>query len=276
MNGDELTAVWRALADETRRQILDELRKRPQTTGALCRPFRLSRYAVMKHLGILERAGLVVVRRQGRERWNHLNAVPIQQIYERWVRPYAAGWAESLVNLKGHVETKAGEIMSNSAMSNNSKGRSDFGVVQIELEIPIQAKPSRVWQALMEETSRWWHKDFYTSPSAKGFIIEDRLGGRVYEDWGDGSGQMWYSVIGIHPPHMLMLQGLLTSAFGGPAITILQLDLRASGKTTVLRLSDTIFGQVGDEKSSQTREGWLMLFDGGLRAYVEGSLDSQK
>ncbi len=264
VKNDDLNLVWRALADDTRRRLLDALRDKPLTTGELCRPFKVSRYAVMKHLAILEQAGLIVVRRQGRERWNHLNAVPIQQIYERWVRPYAGVWAGTLVNLKGHVEeTKGGN-----PMSDNPKTRSEFGVVQIELEIPIQAKPARVWQALVEETSQWWHKDFYTG-DAQGFVIEPRLGGRVFEDWGDGAGQTWYTVIGLNPPKFLMLQGLLSPAFGGPATTLLQLDLQGTGKTTVLRLSDTLFGCVGDDKLGQTREGWKTLFDDGLRAHVE-------
>jgi uncharacterized protein YndB with AHSA1/START domain len=154
-------------------------------------------------------------------------------------------------------------------MSDTAKTRADFGVAAIELEIPIKAKPARVWQALIEETSQWWQKDFYTSAAAKGFVIEPRLGGGVFEDWGDGSGQMWYSVIGINPPSFLMLQGLLSPAFGGPATTLLQLELKGTGKTTLLRVSDTIFGRVGDEKLTQTREGWKMLFDDGLRAHVE-------
>src|SRR4051794_26681816 len=106
MNDDALDAAWRALADPTRRRILDELRDGPRTTGDLCRPFETTRFAIMKHLAVLEAAGLVLVRRQGRERWNHLNAVPIRQIYERWVRPHQARWAETLVNLKGHIETQ--------------------------------------------------------------------------------------------------------------------------------------------------------------------------
>lgn len=262
MQDDDLEAVWRALADDTRRRVLDALRDGPRTTGELCRPFRLSRFAVMKHLGVLERAGLVVVRRQGRERFNHLNAAPIQRIYERWVRPYAAFWAATLSNLKGHVE---GDDMSGTPTT-----RADFGVAHVELEIPIKAKPARVWQALVEETGRWWHRDFFTSPAARTFVIQPRLGGVAFEDWGDGAGQVWYSVIGVRPPAFLMLQGLLAPAFGGPATTLLQLDLKPAGRNTVLRLSDTIFGKVGDDKLSQTRDGWKMLFDAGLRAHVEG------
>jgi len=231
----------------------------------LCEPFKLSRFAIMKHLALLARAGLVVVRKQGRERWNYLNAVPIQQIYERWVRAYEGHWAKNLLDLRDQIESKEG----NEAMSSNPLTQATFGVAQIELEIPIKAKPAQVWDALVEETSRWWSKDFYTSPSTKGFVIEPRLGGHAYEDCGDGAGQIWYTVIGVQPASSLMLLGLLTPEFGGPAQTILQLTLKSAGKQTLLQLSDTIFGRVTDGKLSLTREGWILLFDAGLRAFIE-------
>lgn len=255
--------VWKALADPTRRAILDALREQPLTTGALCEPFELSRFAVMKHLTVLEAAGLVLTRREGRERWNHLNAVPIQGIYERWVRPYEAHWAQSLLRLRDNIKHEE------RTMSTKNKSETGYGVAQIEMEIAIAAKPERVWSALIGETSRWWLRDFYSDTSAKGFVIEPTLGGRAYEDWGDGAGFVWYTVIGIQAPRSITMQGLLTPAFGGPSQTILQLALEASGKATTLRLSDTLFGKVSDEKREQTREGWQLLFGSGLKAFVE-------
>lgn len=97
-------AVWKALADPCRRHLLDLLRHGPRTTGDLCEHFDTSRFAVMKHLRVLEEAGLVVVRRRGRQRWNYLNPVPIQAIYERWITPYAGLWASELLDLKHTVE----------------------------------------------------------------------------------------------------------------------------------------------------------------------------
>ncbi|MBI3459844.1 helix-turn-helix transcriptional regulator [Candidatus Acetothermia bacterium] len=92
--------VWKALSDPTRRELLDLLKERPQTTGELCAAFeKLSRFAVMKHLRVLEAVKLVVVRRDGRQRWNHLNAVPLRQIYERWVSKYESEWAGALLKL---------------------------------------------------------------------------------------------------------------------------------------------------------------------------------
>ena len=89
--------------------MLDILRRRPRTTGDLALSFAdLSRYAVMQHLRVLEGARLIVVRREGRHRWNHLNPVPIRAIYERWVSRYAEIDAEGLVGLKRHIEGSNG------------------------------------------------------------------------------------------------------------------------------------------------------------------------
>lgn len=107
---DELDAVWKALANATRRRILDALREGPLTTGAVSDLVpELSRFAVMQHLKVLTEAELVRVRRSGRERYNFLNPVPIQRIHERWVSRYQRPWAEALVGLKAHLEAEAGE-----------------------------------------------------------------------------------------------------------------------------------------------------------------------
>ena len=98
--------VFKALADGTRRKILDLLAQSPRTTGDLCARFPASRFAVMKHLTVLERAGLLVVRRRGRQRFNHLNPVPLQELYERWMRPQQARWAASLLSFKTLLEKK--------------------------------------------------------------------------------------------------------------------------------------------------------------------------
>ncbi len=97
-------AVWRALGDPTRRRILDLLRERARTTGELAEQFPVTRFAVMKHLAVLVDAGLVLVERRGRERFNHLNTVPIRAIYRRWIRPFEKHPADQLLRLKDRVE----------------------------------------------------------------------------------------------------------------------------------------------------------------------------
>jgi DNA-binding transcriptional ArsR family regulator len=97
--------VFKALSHATRRRILDLLRDHPRTTGELCTHFPdLDRCTTMQHLGVLERAGLVVARRRGRERWNHLDVVPISLIHDRWIGDYARSAAELLTTLKSDRE----------------------------------------------------------------------------------------------------------------------------------------------------------------------------
>src|SRR5687768_8028145 len=102
---DDLDAVFKALANPVRRRICDELRLRPLTTKQLCLSFsELDRCTVMLHLGTLERAGLVVAVKKGRERFNYLDAMPIQAIHERWIGPHAAQAAGQLLALKHALE----------------------------------------------------------------------------------------------------------------------------------------------------------------------------
>ena len=97
--------IWKALVDPTRREILDLLKIQPRTTGFLCEHFEtLSRSAVMKHLGILHDADLVIIKRDGKFRWNFLNTAPIQEIYNRWLCRYTVPLAASLSSLKNHLE----------------------------------------------------------------------------------------------------------------------------------------------------------------------------
>jgi len=97
--------VFKALASPVRRQMLDDLRDQPLTTGTLCAHFpELDRCTVMQHLKVLEAADLVSVVRRGRERWNHLNPLPIHAIHERWIGPHAARAVAMLGKLKADLE----------------------------------------------------------------------------------------------------------------------------------------------------------------------------
>lgn len=103
---DELDNIWKALSDSTRRAILDLLRNGPRTTTEIVEAFPdMTRFAVMKHLDVLRDANLVNTREEGRRRVNSLNAVPIRQIYERWMGPFAEIWSSTLLRLKDDLET---------------------------------------------------------------------------------------------------------------------------------------------------------------------------
>ena len=98
--------VFKALADRRRRGMLDLLKDGPRTTGEICARFRtLDRCTVMQHLGVLERADLVIVRREGRQRWNYLNPLPIRELHNRWISRYAAGAVDLLARMKRDLES---------------------------------------------------------------------------------------------------------------------------------------------------------------------------
>src|SRR5919199_104562 len=126
--------VFRALADATRRSLLDELfREDGQTLTALERRFPTSRIAVMKHLRVLEEAGLVATRRRGREKLHFLNTVPIRLVHDRWVSKYAAPWAAALSDLKRRLEERSMEKV---------------------FEVYIKTTPERLWQAIIDPELR--------------------------------------------------------------------------------------------------------------------------
>jgi DNA-binding transcriptional ArsR family regulator len=98
-------SVFKALANPARRRMLDCLKEEPRTTGMLCEAFsELDRCTVMQHLKVLEEADLVIARREGRERWNHLNSMPIKQIHDRWISQYATHALSVLDRLKSDLE----------------------------------------------------------------------------------------------------------------------------------------------------------------------------
>ncbi|MEO7365952.1 MAG: helix-turn-helix domain-containing protein [Sphingomicrobium sp.] len=104
-NPAQYDRIFKALGSAVRRQMLDDLKDQPLTTGTLIAHFpELDRCTVMQHLKVLEDADLVIAVRQGRARWNHLNALPIHDIHERWIGPHAAGATARLAKLKRELE----------------------------------------------------------------------------------------------------------------------------------------------------------------------------
>jgi uncharacterized protein YndB with AHSA1/START domain/DNA-binding transcriptional ArsR family regulator len=122
--------VFKALADPTRRSLLDELFKQDgQSLSALEQRLPMTRFGVMKHLKVLEEAGLVVARRRGREKLHFLNAVPIRLVHDRWVSKFAEPWAATLSELKTSIEE---------------------AVMEKVFEIYIKTTPERLWQAITD------------------------------------------------------------------------------------------------------------------------------
>jgi uncharacterized protein YndB with AHSA1/START domain len=126
--------VFKALADPTRRGLLDELfREDGQTLSALERRVPMTRFGVMKHLRVLEQAGLVKTKRRGREKLHFLNPVPIRLVHDRWVSKYAEPWAATLTGLKKRIECEQMEKV---------------------FEIYIKTTPERLWEAIVDPELR--------------------------------------------------------------------------------------------------------------------------
>src|SRR5436305_7741790 len=126
--------VFKALADPTRRSLLDELYKEDgQTLTALEKRLPMTRFGVMKHLRVLEEAGLVTSRKRGREKLHFLNVVPIRLVHDRWVSKYAEPWAAALTGLKHDLEGRTMEKV---------------------FEIYIKTTPERLWEAITSSEMR--------------------------------------------------------------------------------------------------------------------------
>lgn len=143
--------VFKALADPTRRRLLDALFDEDgQTLTALEARFDMTRFGVMKHLGVLEEAGLVVTQRRGREKLHFLNAVPIRLVHDRWVSKYSERWAAALSDLKTRLE----------------------GTTMVKVfEIYIKTTPERLWEAI-------------TNPELRAVY---NFGASISTDWKTGS-----------------------------------------------------------------------------------------
>jgi len=258
-------SIWKALSDPTRREILDIIRTSPKTTGTLVEKFEhLSRFAVMKHLNVLEEAKLISIKREGKYRLNHINAIPIQEIYERWVKKYEAQWASGLLQLKEITEYKSNiDHLTKQLIMEQSQ------VTRIQMEIIINASIENTWSSLINDIGLWWRKDFYTSSKTKDFILEARPGGKMYEDYGNNEGLVWAEVIIVDSPNILELKSHLSPEYGGPVFSFLRLALESSGESTRLKLSDVGVGKMSDEAQKQTEAGWRMLFEDGFKSYVE-------
>jgi uncharacterized protein YndB with AHSA1/START domain len=138
-----------------------------------------------------------------------------------------------------------------------------------ELQVRIAADQQRVWRALVADISRWWPTSFNVGGESARMTIEPRVGGRMFEDWGQDRGVLWSTIILFDPPHRIEFAGHLTPSFGGPATSMIQIALAAEGKETVLSLTDSVFGRVAKSTIASLGEGWKMLFADSLKQYVE-------
>ena len=249
---DDTAPLWRALADPTRRRILDLLRQRPLITGEIAAQFPISRIAVMRHLEVLSEAGLVTSRKRGRERWHYLNAVPLQQLHRRWAEPVAAGLASALLRLADTVEAEDRHMESNRP------------TIDVALDIEIAGTPAAVFAALTKDVGGWWGHPFVTA-RANSLALDPGLGGLFAERW-DNGGQVIASVTGWAQDEYLQLTGPFHL---GVAVGVATFDLADSGTGTMLRFSFRAIGVVDAEVGEAMSRGWAELVQTRLKGLVE-------
>src|SRR5437879_5663113 len=234
-------AGFKALAKPTRRSLLAELaREDGQTLNALQERFPMTRFGVMKHLRLLEEAGLVVTRRRGREKLHFLNPVPIRLVHDRWVSKYAEPWAAALSQLKSRLEERMEKVF----------------------EIYIKTTPELLWKAITDGAIR----------------SKYQFGSQLSSDWTPGSRFEMRTpdgstVLGegenleVDPPHrlvqsMVALWGEDVKAEGPTRITW---EIEPVGDSCHLVVTHD---QLRDDANDQLYGGWPMILSG-LKTYLE-------
>jgi uncharacterized protein YndB with AHSA1/START domain len=233
--------VFRALADPTRRSLLDELfRQDGQTLGALEERFEMSRFGVMKHLHQLEEAGLVVTKRRGREKLHFLNPVPIRFVHDRWVSKYAEPWAAALSGLKSRLEKPMEKVF----------------------EIYIRTTPERLWEAIVDPETR----------------SKYNFGAGVRSDWEVGSRMEMGSpeangllgegeVIETDPPRRLVhtFIALWSDEVKSEGASRVTWEIEPVGDSCRLLVTHD---ELGEDASAELYGGWPMILSG-LKTWLE-------
>lgn len=254
---EELSTVFKALGHPIRRRILDILKASPETTGELNNHFpEVTRYAIMKHLKILEEGNLVVVRREGKYKRNFLNAVPLQEMYNRWVGKYMQSTASSLLNLRMVAKEKGGK--------ESMEPSKDF---RIEQELFIDAPREKVFTALTEKVEDWWEFRLAPKGVTSHFTFEPVPGGQFIEKWGEKEGAIWGNVYYVNAPEEIRLHGHL--GMQGAVNSAYTYRLLEKDGGTLLQLSHTASGVIQKHWEEEHSKGWDYLLSTLLKNYIE-------
>lgn len=257
--------VWHALSDPTRRHLIDRLADGPKTTSTLCEGVPMTRYGVMKHIGVLERAGLITARRHGWYRMNHLNRAPLAAISERWLTLRASAQARGFETLKSMAE---GTVMATSPGQHAQ-------VLEVTMDWSVNAAPQTVWRMLIEGIDTWWPLEHRAGPEGARMQLMASPGGGLIEVSESGAGLEWYRVIAVDPMKSIDLAGHLASRYGGPATSLLHIALEpgAEDGVTVVRLTDSLVGRLGINLRSSITSGWEAIIGQGLMSQLGGSIE---
>lgn len=238
-----MDAVFKALSDPTRRQLLDTLRDRGGLTlTELEEGLGMTRFGVMKHLRVLEAANLVVTRRDGRFKYHYLNALPIQEVADRWMAPYGKPLARFALNLKNVLES-----------ADQMTDKADF-----VFSTYIRTTPAKLWEALTnpEMTSKYYYG---------GRVQADlRVGGRFYYLDPNGDMNLDGEVLEIDPPKKLVTTFKATWSPPEGQVTRIMYEIEQLGE--VCRFTMTHFDY--EKSMAGVETGWPIII-AGLKTLLE-------
>jgi uncharacterized protein YndB with AHSA1/START domain/DNA-binding transcriptional ArsR family regulator len=229
-----MDAVFRALADPSRRRLLDALFKKDgQTLRSLERRLPMTRFGVMKHLKLLEDAGLVVTRRLGREKLHYLNSVPIRLVHDRWVSKYAERWVAALSEIKHKLEDKT---------------------MQKVFEIYIKTTPELLWKAITDTEMRRKY-------NFGAIVTSDWTTGSRYEGQGGATPIFEGTNLQVDPPRRLVqsftaLWGEDVKSEGTSRVTW---EIEPVGDSCLLRVTHD---ELRQGANNQLYGGWPMILSG--------------
>jgi uncharacterized protein YndB with AHSA1/START domain/DNA-binding transcriptional ArsR family regulator len=255
---DEMEPVFKALADPHRRLLLDHLREHDGSTllelqGLL----PMTRFGVMKHLKVLEEAGLVSTKKSGREKFHYLNPVPIQQLYNRWVSKYAKPWAFALAGLKDALESEEPTV---------TETMSAVTATSHTFEVFIKTTPERLWQALTDGAIT---KLYFFGVS----VESDWTPGSPIRHLGaDGGVMLDGEILEIDPPRKLVTTFIErwdptdpTADGRQPSKVTYEIEPKGGACKLTLTHEDLVAGSVQAERVSH---GWAHILSG-LKTYLE-------
>jgi uncharacterized protein YndB with AHSA1/START domain len=221
----------------------------------------LSRFGVMQHLGVLEEAGLVLYRKEGRRRLNYANAIPIREIYERWVNKPSSSAAETALHLKRYAEQSM-EVVHN-------VNHEQFRHIKIEMELRIKAPKERVFAAFTDEYDKWWPHRYKPDSTCS---VEAKPGGFIYENFKDGGGAITGTVTYIDPPLKLVATGPSSLLRGIDTYSVETFEDDGEGGT-ILKRSMELWGDVSQEMETMFREGSKQFMEKALLNYLEEGIE---
>lgn len=143
------------------------------------------------------------------------------------------------------------------------------GAARIELEVSIEAPVEAVWRALVDEPNAWWVPDMRCVAGDSKIAFEPKAGGHLIEENFSGGSLLWFTVIAIEPQRSLNLAGSLAPPFGGPCQAFLLIELEGRDSSTLVKIVNTMHGHVDESSLEPTSSGWRLLFEDGLKKFVE-------